>query len=266
MPKHPRTIEGRLLYGRALDEAGEPARSVEQLAQAVSEAAEVFGPSSRMVGFFSLPLSEFQLETGQVIEAVESSRTAVDIIAQHTNRESFRYAAAVHQRGIALLAARRVDEALPDLAVAAETLRRTLPARHLVTRQFEADHALALARAGRHREAEELLAALLPQPGGPAEDASETLALYSMGVAKRLVGDPGAALQLQRQALQSTRPDRGAGNPTYAGSDGTGTDAARSPAARAGGRVARGSADSLSTTSDAYRRRTAVTFWTVCLA
>ena len=133
VPKHPRTIEGRLLYGRALGDAGEPARGVPQLAQAVAEAAEVFGPSSRMVGFFSLPLSEFQLETGQVIEAVESSRTAVDIIAQHTNRESFRYAAAVHQRGIALLAARRVDEALPDLAVAAETLRRTLPARHLVT-------------------------------------------------------------------------------------------------------------------------------------
>ena len=64
-PKHPRIIEGRLLYGRALGEAGEPARGVEQLAQAVSDAAEVFGPSSRMVGFFSLPLAEFQLETGR---------------------------------------------------------------------------------------------------------------------------------------------------------------------------------------------------------
>ena len=70
-PKHPRTIEGRLLYGRALGEAGEPARSVEQLAQAVSDAAEVFGPSSRMVGFYSVPLAESQLETGQITEALE---------------------------------------------------------------------------------------------------------------------------------------------------------------------------------------------------
>ena len=148
-------------------------RSVEELTQAVSDAAEVFGPSSRMVGFYSVPLAESQLETGQIAEALEHSRIAVDIIAQHTKPQSFRYAAAIHQRGAALLAARRADEALPDLSRTTEILRLTLPAGHEVTRWFAADHGLALARAGRHRQAQALIETLLPPPGSPVDTPGE---------------------------------------------------------------------------------------------
>ena len=80
-PKHPRTIEGRLLYGRALSEAGDMARSVDELAQAVRDGAEVFGPSSRMVGFYSLPLADAQAETGRIEDAIATARMAVDIVA-----------------------------------------------------------------------------------------------------------------------------------------------------------------------------------------
>jgi eukaryotic-like serine/threonine-protein kinase len=206
MPRHPRTIEGRLLYGRALGKAGEPARAVEQLARAVSEAADVFGPASRMVGIYSMYLSEFQLEAGQVTEALESTSKAVDIIAQHTKPESFRYAAALHARGAALLAARRADEALPDLIRATEIAQRTLSAGHQVTRAFQADQALALARAGKHHQAKEVIEALLPEPGSSV-DQSGSRALYAMGVIKRLAGDANGALLFQQQALQSV--DRG---------------------------------------------------------
>ncbi len=164
-PRHPRIIEARLLYGRALGEAGDLAQGVEQLEQTVRDAAEVFGPSSRMVGFFSLPLAEFQMETGRIAEALEMSRDAVSIIARHTRPQSFRYAAAIHQRGAALLAAGRAEDAMADLTTAVETLRQTLPARHPVTRWFQADQALALARAGRHRDADALLEPLLPKAG-----------------------------------------------------------------------------------------------------
>ena len=133
-PKHPRTIEGRLLYGRALGETGEAARSVEELTQAVRDASDVFGPSSRMVGFYSHPLAGSLIETGQVDEAIESARRAVDIVALHTTPRSFRYAAVVNQRGRALLAARRPEEALPDLTYAVDTLRRTFPTGHALTR------------------------------------------------------------------------------------------------------------------------------------
>jgi tetratricopeptide (TPR) repeat protein len=207
--KHPRIIEGRLLYGRALGEAGEAIQAVEQLTQAVSDAVDVFGPASRMVGFFSLPLAEFQMETGRTDEAIENSRNAVGIIAQHTKPNSFRYAAAVHQRGAALLAARRAEDAIPDLTVATETLRETLSTRHSVTRWFQADQALALARAGRHRQAELVIEPLLPRAGSPI-DPAEDKALYVMGVNKRLAGDCDAALRFQQQALGSMSQGRNA--------------------------------------------------------
>jgi eukaryotic-like serine/threonine-protein kinase len=207
VPKHPRIIEGRLLYGRALGDAGEPARSVEQLSQAVSDAAGVFGPASRMVGFFSLPLAQSQLETGQIAESIENSRKAVEIIARHAGPQSFRYGAALYHRGAALLAARRPDEALPDLTRARVTLQQTLSPKHAVTRWFQADEALALARAGRPREAQQLIEAILPQPGLPI-DQSAAKALYVMGVSRRVAGDAASALQFQRRALESTRRDR----------------------------------------------------------
>jgi eukaryotic-like serine/threonine-protein kinase len=202
LPNHPRTIEARLVYGRALGEAGERGRGVEHLAQAVNEAATVFGPSSRMVGFFSVPLAEFQTEIGQLSEAIDTSRRAVDIIARHTTPQSFRYAAAIHQRGAALLAARRAEEALPDLMRATAILRRTLPAGHEVTRWFQTDEALALARAGRHREAQALANTLLPPPGS-STDAIGSQALHVMGVARRLAGDAQSALRFQQQALHA---------------------------------------------------------------
>jgi len=208
-PKHPRIIEGRLLYGRALGEAGYLPRAIEELSRTVSDAAEVFGASSRMVGFFSLPLAEYQMETGRSAEAIETSRDALSIVARHTKPESFRYAAAVHQRGASMLAARRPLDAVPDLQVSVETLRQALPPAHSVTRWFQADWALALARGGKPREAEALLASLVPAHGA-AIDSNGSKALYVLGVTKRLEGDSTTALTLLQQSLGSTSPARNA--------------------------------------------------------
>jgi tetratricopeptide (TPR) repeat protein len=208
-PQHPRAIEGRLLYGRALWLAGEAAQAVKQLEQAVRDAAVVFGESSRMVGFFSLPLVESQIEAGHVLDAIETSRKAADIIGRHTKPRSFRHAAAVHHRGSALLAARRAEDALPDLTRSTDTLREILSTRSEVTRWFQGDLGLALARAGQPRQAQALIEAILPQTGDRSDPAS-TKALYAMGLAKRLAGEPAAALRWQRQALEAMKPDRSA--------------------------------------------------------
>jgi serine/threonine-protein kinase len=202
MARHPRVIEGRLLYGRALAEAGRLAEGVEQLTLAVEDAADVFGPSSRMVGFFSVPLSTFQLESGEITEALDSSRRAVDIIAEDARPESFRYAAALHARGAALLAARRADEALPDLTRAVEIARQALTPLHDVTRTFAAEQALALAWLGRHEEAEHLVVEILPRD--PHSSSRSTARLWHvLGVVKRLRGEYAEALRLQQQARES---------------------------------------------------------------
>jgi hypothetical protein len=138
MTMHPRVIEGRLVHGRALAEAGRVAEGVEELARVVRDASDVFGPTSRMVGFFSLPLARFQLELGEVSAALESAERALAIVATHSAPDSFRYAVALHRRGAALAAAGRPAEALPDLTRAAATLLRLYGPSHGMTREFRA--------------------------------------------------------------------------------------------------------------------------------
>ena len=199
-PKHPRTIEARLLYGRALGDAGNAAEGIHQLQRAVSDAADVFGPSSRMVGFYSLPLAALQIETGQVEAAIRNSEAGVAIIAQHSDPTSFRYANALFHRGTAWLAARQPQKALPDLDQAAVILKQALPVGHATTRLVEATRGLGLARAGRYRDAREVLEPLLAAPVPPA-DRSVAMALYAKGVAERLSGDAASALRTEQRAL-----------------------------------------------------------------
>jgi tetratricopeptide (TPR) repeat protein len=149
MTMHPRVIEGRLVHGRALAEAGKVAEGVDELARVVRDASDVFGPASRMVGFFSLPLARFQLELGQVSAALESAERALAIISTHSTPDSFRYAVALHRRGAALAASGRPAEALPDLTRASATLLRLYGPSHTMTRAFQAaaDSARAQLRA-----------------------------------------------------------------------------------------------------------------------
>jgi tetratricopeptide (TPR) repeat protein len=182
--------------------------SVIELTQAVRDAGAVFGASSRMVGFYSLPLSNAQAETGRIDDAIASARAGVDVITRHTRPESFRFAAAIRQRGVALLAAGRAAEALPDLASAAGTLQRTFPAGHAVTCWFQADVVLALARAGRPREALDLASTLMPAPG-PLSARSTLRVLYATGVARRLAGDASGAFQAQDRVLRSIGSEPG---------------------------------------------------------
>jgi serine/threonine protein kinase/tetratricopeptide (TPR) repeat protein len=203
VPKHPRIIEGRYLYGRALGEAGDPVRGVNELAQAVADASEVLGPSNRKVGVILFPLVDLQIEIGRIAEAIENGQRAVDIIAAEADPQSVRLATALRRRGAALLAARRANDAIPDLVRAGEIVNRALPPGHELTRSLRADQALALARAGRLREAETLLETVLPKPGSPVDSAGSQV-LYAMSVVKRLANDAAGALRFGRLALQST--------------------------------------------------------------
>jgi tetratricopeptide (TPR) repeat protein len=139
MTMHPRVIEARLVHGRALAEAGKVAEGVEELARVVRDASDVFGPTSRMVGFFSLPLARFQLELGQVSAALETAERAVSIVSTHSTPDSFRYAVALNRRGAALAAAGRPAEALSDLTRASATLLRLYGPSHPMTRAFQAE-------------------------------------------------------------------------------------------------------------------------------
>src|SRR6266850_1051632 len=129
---------------------------------------------------------------------------SLEIIGAHSVPTSFRYASALHLRGAALLSARRAAEALPDLTRAAETVRQALGPLHDVTRTYQADRALAMARLGRHGEAEQLIQKIVPQGPRP-EDRPAARLRYVLGVVKRLQGEYRDALRLQQQLLDSMR-------------------------------------------------------------
>jgi len=199
VPMHPRVIEGRYLFGRALTGAGEAEHGVRELEQAVADAAQALGPSSRKVGVILFPLVQAQIDTGRVAEAIVSGRRAADIIAREAEPASIRMATALHAYGAALLAGRHADAAISELDRAVTIVRRGLPAGHATLRTMEADLALALAYAGRPHEAE----ALLPDP-------VNSPALHAMSIVERLAGHPAEALRFGQMALQRTPPDASA--------------------------------------------------------
>jgi serine/threonine-protein kinase len=218
VPTHPRVIEGRYLLGRALAGAGDAEQGVHQLERAAAEAAQTLGPASRKVGVILFPLVRAQIDTGRVAEAVTSGRRAVEIIEREAEPASIRLATALHVHGAALLAASRVDEAIPELNRAVAIVRRALPPGHEVTRTFQADLALALARAGRRHEAEAFLIERWPAgttPKGDRADITRMRALTAAGLAWLELGNPGeaatrleSALAISQRRQRTGAPDR----------------------------------------------------------
>jgi tetratricopeptide (TPR) repeat protein len=150
-----------------------------------------------MVGFFSEPLARFQTDAGEVEAAIDSSRRAVAIVATQSQPDSFRTAVALHARGAALLAARRLEDALPDLAQATAIVQARFPATNEFRRTYQMDYALAIALAGRPREAESLVVPFVPDQ----DVAPASRPLYVMGVIRRRSHDYRAALRFQQRAL-----------------------------------------------------------------
>ncbi len=160
-----------------------------------------------MVGFFSEPLARFQTEAGEIDDAIASSRRAAAIVAGHSQADSFRSAVALHARGAALLGARRLDDALLDLARASTILQDRFPTTNEYRRTFQTDYALALALAGQTAEAERLVAPFVPM-WGDADLASAIRPLYVRGVIGRMTRDYRAALRFQQRALTHMSPAR----------------------------------------------------------
>jgi tetratricopeptide (TPR) repeat protein len=146
-----------------------------------------------MVGFFSEPLARFQVEAGEIDAALANSQQAVAIVAGHSAPDSWRMAVALHSRGAALLAARRIDEAIPDLARATAIVQARFPITNEFRRTYQTDYALALALSDHPADAEPLVAPFLPA----------SRAFYVMGILHRRSGDARAALEDQQRALNA---------------------------------------------------------------
>jgi serine/threonine-protein kinase len=198
--RHPRAIEARDLYGRALGEMGQLDAAIRELTRARSDMAEVLGPSTLSVGFYSQHLVPYQIEVGEIAQAIDSADQACRIVARHADLNSYIYAAQVNARGLAMLAARRGSEAFADLSTAFGVFRSTLGADHEITRTAQVNRALAMACAGNAHQAREHLVRMVDRFRSH-DGRYLSLPMYALGVAARLDGDYHEAVNAQQAAL-----------------------------------------------------------------
>jgi tetratricopeptide (TPR) repeat protein len=198
--KHPRIIEATSVYGRALGEAGQLGRGIEQLERAAAGAAEVFGPASMMAGIFTQNLVGLQLQFGQIKQAISNSDKGFEIIASHSAPDSYNHAGALYSRGAALVAARRGTEALAPLSSALETFKTVLGPAHAQTSKTHVNRALALAYMGKLEEARQQIDPIVSAQRA-SRDASLNATLYAEGFLLRLAGNYSVAERLQMESM-----------------------------------------------------------------
>jgi serine/threonine protein kinase len=214
--QHPRVINARDVYGRALSRAGKVPEGIAQLQRALDDATEVFGAHSSTVGFLAGNLARYQRARGDISSAIANFDRALEIHARNVKHESFTYLGTLAARGIALVGARRGEPALRDLHEAAQGLRKTFGPEHEETLIAEFHRGLALAYTGQAEEAQEAFAPVLQQYRTKYRDPVYLpyRALSAAGVSLRLEGKPAAALVLHEEALRTIAPEE-AGSPKH---------------------------------------------------
>jgi len=197
--KRPQTIEATDVYARALAGVGRLQPGVEMLERALSDAAELAGPSSLVVGLLKWKLASLQVRFGQIRQALVHSDDGLRLIAQYDGPNSIRHARALGVRGSALLAARD-PRAAGVLSDALRRLEPALGADSAETLGVRTRLALALVYSGKALEAQALLQPTVDRLRGRAHPALGGL-LHVLGIAKRTAGEHQAALSLQHEAL-----------------------------------------------------------------
>ncbi len=201
---HPRAIETRFTWGRALVEAGRLDEGIGQLARAEGEAASRFGDTSMIAGAVLASLVAAQVEVGDLAAALPASERVVRIYGLRTEPGSYPLAAALQRRAEVLLAARRPAEALPLLERAVATQADLLGDWHERTVAGRLDRAAAwllMSQPGPAEGEARLVLDHLP-PG----DLATAPARHLVGAARRASGDAGEGRRWQEAALEALRP------------------------------------------------------------
>lgn len=197
-PRAPALIEARELYGRVLTSVGRLGEGTTLISQALDAAADVFGPDSMVVGFYSANLAARQLELGDLAAALQTADRAIAATAVSPGPASGVHAFAHHQRAMILLASRDGQAALDQLDVTISKLETTgeAAARQSLP-EAQTGRALALAYAGRTTEALATLRVL---------DLSTPRSQRILGMVQRLAGAYPEALETLRTAMASVPP------------------------------------------------------------
>jgi eukaryotic-like serine/threonine-protein kinase len=207
-PLHPSIIKARATYGDSLAFAGQVDEGIAQQEHALRDAVTVFGASSMSVGVYYQNLVSNQLKAGRVADALESSRKALEICESYFEPDSYTRFAAEKSYGLAVMAARKMDEVLPAFSKAYETASRTLGPSDRFTRDLKARRGLAFAFAGDIERARVELDEAIRQKQEAKDTYSPWIPLYYRGLVERFAGEFQKAVEIQKRGFDSSSPTR----------------------------------------------------------
>ena len=204
-PPHPRVIEARSIYARALAVTGDLVRGIALLEAALADSRALLGPKNLHAGMLVQNLVGYRLDVGELALADANAAEALTILAGYFAPDSMNYAMLVHTRATTHLALRHTAAALDQATRATEAFDRLLGVGHEVTIRARTTIALALMLDGRLDAAAREIDAVAPHIAAlaPTSELSARVAL-ARGTLARLRGDAATAMQHLRPLADST--------------------------------------------------------------
>ena len=194
-PPHPRVIEARSIYARALAVTGDLVGGVAMLEAALADNRALLGPNNLHAGMLVQNLVGYRLDLGELALADANAAEALAILSEHFAPDSLNHAMLVHTRATTQLARRDVAAALAQATRAVEAFDRLLGAAHEVTMGARTTVAIALMSEGRLDAAAREIDAVVPHLAAlaPASALRARVALARGSIARER-GDAGAAM------------------------------------------------------------------------
>ncbi len=196
---NPRVIQMRDVHIRALQATGRIEDAIAEGDRIIASAGAAFGPSSMAVAYAMMNTTRMRMRVGDVATAVAHSRQSLDILGSRIDQQSREYVYARASYALALMAAHRFDEALPELDAVLRFAEKTRGKDSWDAITLRYQHALTLASLGRDAEAR-LEAAIPVDPNHADYDAGWINRMQ--GSIALLTGDYEAAVAKLRAAEQ----------------------------------------------------------------
>ena len=195
----PRVIQMRDVHLRALEGMGRTEEAITEGDRIIAGASEAFGPTSMAVAYAMMNTTRLRMRVGDVATAVAHSSQALEILGSRIDKDSREYAYAQTSHGLALMAARRFEEALPEIegGLLSSEKRLGRDSWDALTTRYQ--RAFALANLGR---ADEARSAMAIPPDPQQEHYDEAWVNRMQGAVALLTGDSDAAIAKLSAAQQ----------------------------------------------------------------
>jgi serine/threonine-protein kinase len=187
----PRVIQMRDVHIRALDAIGRHDEAIAEGDRIIASAGEAFGPTSLAVAYAMMNTTRMRMRVGDVAIAVTQSGKALEILGTRIDNTSREYVYARTSHALALMAARRFEEALPELEAITLLAEKIFGSNSWDVATMRYQRAFALANLGRTNEARSALEPA-PDPGKQHYDAHWVTRMQ--GSVAMLIGDYDVAV------------------------------------------------------------------------